>query len=469
MKRVSILLTCVVSLLLSVGCVRPVAPSLPASNQIATVAPNPVVREQIEPQAGQWATWVLTSSNELRPAPPPDATETTAEVAQLKDLVAASDPKAQALVQYWDTGAPPYRWLEFAFERYGKGPPNPRVSRALAILNVAIYDAIVATWDAKYTYNRPRPSGIASRIPVPASPSYPSEHAAAAGAASTVLAYLFPEEAEFFAARAEEAGQSRLYAGVHYPSDVAAGLALGRSVGVKVIGWAKADGSDAQWTGSIPVGPDKWIGENPVTPLAGKWKTWVITSPEDYLPPAPPAYDSAQTQAELQEIKAVTRTFPITSRAVIWHTFDRAYPYWDQFISTSLFEQRQDNNIPRAALMYAALAVAQHDAIVACFNAKYTYWRIRPPQLDKEIVPLFPTPNHPSYPAAHACGSTAAATVLAAYFPEGAEMLRAAAHEAGTSRIWAGIHYASDRDAGEVLGKAVAEAVLKRVAQMAQP
>ncbi|MEZ4659658.1 MAG: phosphatase PAP2 family protein [Caldilineaceae bacterium] len=52
-------------------------------------------------------------------------------------------------------------------------------------------DAIVA-WDAKYAYNRPRPSGITPLIVEPASPSYPSEHAAAAGAAATVLAYLFP-------------------------------------------------------------------------------------------------------------------------------------------------------------------------------------------------------------------------------------------------------------------------------------
>ena len=88
------------------------------------------------------------------------------------------------------------------------------------------------------------------------------------------------------------------------------------------------------------------------------------------------------------------------------------------------------------------------------------------PQLDKAIKPLFPPPNHPSYPAAHSCISVASADVLAAFFPDDAVMLRAAAHEAGDSRIWAGVHYASDRDAGEVLGKAVAEAVLKRVAQM---
>jgi membrane-associated phospholipid phosphatase len=435
----------------------------------ATVAAASNDSGQVEPNAGKWDTWVLKSSNELRPKAPPNASETATELTQLKSLIAASDPKAQSQVTYWDAGSPSYRWIELAFERYGKGPPGPPVSRALALLNVAIYDAIVATWDAKYHFNRPRPSGIVPRIATPASPSYPSEHAATAGAASAVLAYLFPEEKEFFTAKAEEAAQSRLHAGVHYPSDVAAGLVLGKSVGAKVIEWAKADGSDAKWTGKIPVGPDKWIGENPVAPLSGNWKTWVIASPGDYLPPPPPAHDSEQTKAELQEIKAVTRTFPIASRAMIWHTFDRAYPYWDRYISTSLFEQRQDSNLPKAALMYAAMAVAQHDAIVACFNAKYTYWRIRPPQLDKAITPLFPSPNHPSYPAAHACASTAAATVLAAYFPDGAEMLRAAAEEAGDSRIWAGVHYASDRDAGEILGKAVGEAVLKRVGQMTKP
>ena len=459
MRRVSTLFTFVLSLLLLAGCVASPAPT-PAA---------PTAPDQIEPKAAKWGTWVLKSSSELRPAPPPDASATAAEVAKLKELVASSDPKAQASVTYWDAGAPTYRWLELALDRYSKGPPSPRVSRALAILNVAIYDAIAATWDAKYTYNRPRPSGVATRIPVPDSPSYPSEHAAAAGAASTVLAYLFPEEAALFNAKAEEAGQSRLVAGVQYPSDVAAGLALGRNVGAKVVEWAKADGSDAQWTGQIPVGPDKWVGENPVTPLAGKWKTWAIASPNDYLPPPPPAYDSAQTQAELKEIKAVTRTFPIASKAMIWHTFDAAYPYWNRFVSTRLFEKRQDNDIPRATLIYTTLAAAAHDGAVACFNAKYTYWRIRPPQLDKGITPLFPPPNHPSYPAAHSCISTASAEVLAAFFPDDAAMLRAAAREAGDSRIWAGIHYASDRDAGEVLGKAVAEAVLKRVGQMTQP
>ena len=70
--------------------------------------------------------------------------------------------------------------------------------------------------------------------------------------------------------------------------------------------------------------------------------------------------------------------------------------------------------------------------------------------------------NHPSYPAAHACGSSASATVLAYLFPRDAPDLNARAAEAGESRIWAGIHYRSDTDAGLALGRSVAGLVIER-------
>ena len=107
----------------------------------------------------------------------------------------------------------------------------------MSSLNVAIYDAMVAAWDSKYLYRRPRPSDLSrsltTAIPNPRSPSYPSEHAVAAGAASAVLAFFFPQQAAFFNAKAEEAGHSRLLAGVQYPSDVQAGLELGRGGSVR--------------------------------------------------------------------------------------------------------------------------------------------------------------------------------------------------------------------------------------------
>ena len=125
---------------------------------------------------------------------------------------------------------------------------TPLAARALALLHAAIYDATIATWDSKYTYNRPRPSAfdrsLTTVIANPASPSYPAELAAVAGAAATVLAYLYPKDADALAQQAEAAGRAQFLAGVQYPSDVAAGLDLGRAVGALVIARAKADGSN---------------------------------------------------------------------------------------------------------------------------------------------------------------------------------------------------------------------------------
>ena len=71
---------------------------------------------------------------------------------------------------------------------------------------------------------------VSSALPAPRSPSYPCEYSVAAGAGSAVLAHLFPAEAKRFAEAAEEAAQSRVIAGVVYPSDTRAGLELGRAV-----------------------------------------------------------------------------------------------------------------------------------------------------------------------------------------------------------------------------------------------
>ena len=104
--------------------------------------------------------------------------------------------------------------------------------------------------------------------------------------------------------------------------------------------------------------------------------------------------------------------------------------------------------------------IAIYDAAVACWDAKYAYWQVRPPQLDPAFKSLFPPPNHPSYPAAHGCLSTAAATTLARLFPRDAEALLALGKQAAEARIFAGIHYRSDINAGQALGRAVAEQVM---------
>lgn len=428
--------------------------------------------DQIEPEAGTWGTWVLTSPDEVAPPAPPDAAATAAEVDELIQLASERNAEAEAQVSYWNAGAPSYRWISLALTEHmqaGIGA-TPRLFRNMALLNVAVYDATVAAWDAKYTYNRPRPSEAAGEltplIEAPNSPSYPDEHAVAAGAASAILAYLFPERAETFATQAEEAARSRLVAGVAYPSDVEAGLEMGRAVAERVIARAMTDGSDAAWDGTMPTGSGYWTGENPVLPGAGQWQTWILDSGDQVRPPAPPAYDSDQMQVELEALKTITPTFANTAAAYFWQTPSGTFLFTYNTINRLLFEYGLDANPPRAAQIYAMTTVAQADSMIACYEAKYTYWSMRPAQIDPEFKSLFPTPNFPSYPSAHGCQSAAVATVLADFFPADTAALMRAAQEAGNSRMWAGIHFQSDIDAGLELGTAVGELAVERSHQM---
>ncbi len=77
MRRLTILIVVAVSLALLAGCSMVVDPNF---------QPQPS-SGQIEPEAGQWQTWVLTSLDEVRPAPPPDQAATMAETTELKTLV----------------------------------------------------------------------------------------------------------------------------------------------------------------------------------------------------------------------------------------------------------------------------------------------------------------------------------------------------------------------------------------------
>jgi hypothetical protein len=129
-----------------------------------------------------------------------------------------------------------------------------------------------------------------------------------AGAASTILSWLFPEDAQHFQEQAQAAVNSRLLAGVEYPTDVVAGLELGRQVAELVIERGNADGSNTEWTGSIPTEAGHWTGENPASPAVGTWQTWVLASPDQFRPDPPPAHDSAEMAAEMEELRTFERT-----------------------------------------------------------------------------------------------------------------------------------------------------------------
>lgn len=311
---------------------------------------------------------------------------------KLHQLQSQRDAVLLDRLNFWNAGPPSYRWTSIAIP---PGPANAILNtRIMSLLSIAIYDATVAAWDSKYTYNRRRPSDfdptLTPAIANPNMPSYPSEHAVVAGAAFTVLSYLFPAKTDTFAAMADEAAQVWVRAGVNYPSDVKAGLDLGRAVGALVVDRAKQDGSDMTGPVEIPVGPCHWTGINPIAPFEGSVKTWVLSSGSQLRPGPPPDCRSTEGQAELAEVRDFPRTFDTNATAFYWQSYRSN---WNNVIDQKIFEYRLDTNPPRAARVYAIASITAFDATVACWDAKYTYWAIRPFMLGATTI--FRTPNPP--------------------------------------------------------------------------
>ena len=444
-----------------------VASLLFSQTALAFASHDERANEPVEPGAGSWRTWVISSGADFRVPAPPSPSETQAELRSLAELVAQNTEQDRQRIAYWDAGAPSYRWMELVNNRLLAGTPTTAYPhRVQAYVALAMYDATVAAWESKYFYNRQRPSEMDNRVtpelPVPASPSYPSEHAATAQAAAAVLAHFLPAEAQTLQTLAEEAGMSRVRAGLQYPSDHEAGLELGRRVAEAVIAKAKSDGSDAPWTGTVPTGPCKWKGANPGNVTAANWTPLLLDSPSQFRPAAPPPCDSPEVQAEAAAVRNFPRTFASNSKAFYWQAPEGLHHWPFRYADKFINEDRLDRNAPRVARIYALIAAVQFDAFIASQDGKFAYWYIRPHQLDAGISPLFAVPNFPSYPSNHATFSAARAEVLAHLFPSRAEFIRAVGREAGDSRIWAGIHFEMDNQAGKQLGKSVAGVFISR-------
>jgi hypothetical protein len=199
-------------------------------------------------------------------------------------------------------------------------------------------------------------------------------------------------------------------------------------------------------------------------PLAGTWKTWVLRSGDQLRPGPPLAYNSSEKRGGIERDQEPDAQFRNEPEGVLLPSPEGVFTNWYQTLSQRLFESRLDGNAPRAARAYALASIAHHDASVACWDGKYAYWAIRPFQLDSTVTPLFPSPNHPSYPAAHGCYSGAIARVIGQLFPDFEDTMEARSTEAAESRIWAGIHYRSDVNAGLTIGRKVGDLVMERAA-----
>lgn len=270
-----------------------------------------VATEAPQNAADAWPTWLLSSASELRPAAPP--APTAAEIDELQTRLADLSEAERASVDRWGRSPAVIPWTDLGLKAIADHGPTPvRAGRALALLDVAISDTVLAVRVAQVAVVRPGPPVATPQVGVdPTRSSFPSEHAAIAAAAALVLDDLFPNEpAGRFVALAAEAAESRLWAGTNYRSDVENGLALGRAIGARAVERGRVDGAEEVWTGTRPTGDGFWqptppaFLAEPLDPLAGHWQTWVLPSGSAARPAPPPAYGSPAWASELAAVRA---------------------------------------------------------------------------------------------------------------------------------------------------------------------
>jgi hypothetical protein len=410
---------------------------------------------QSDPNAGTWKTWFISSGKDHRlPAP----TSYKEEIAQVLSIQKELDAEKQQQIIFWNAGSPGYRWQEMMNKiwavdtgRYG--------ALANMLLGTAIFDATVAAWDTKYTYKRPRPFSVDNKIKVytvkPESPSYPCEHSVAAGVASTIFSHFYPKLADSVKKLAKQLMDSRIAAGVAFPSDTRAGFDLGKKIAEIEIERTKDFVSTIAWDGKTPDKPGVWKGKFAMLPLAGKNKTVVLESGSEFRPGPPPDFAK-----EMEEMKNYKQNFRSLSNAFYWAN----QSWFMDNLSRKIFEHNLHLDPPQAARINAVVNVTSYDCFVACWDAKYAYWGIRPNQYDTTFRPaIMITPPFPGYPSGHAAISGAIAEVYGYFFPEDKELFRQKAKDAAESRFQAGIHFRTDNEVALELGRNVSKKILDRV------
>ena len=221
------------------------------------------------PQWGFVVPFAMITSSQFRPPGPPslDSERYAADYNEVKELgavVGSTRTEDQTQIAlFWADGAgtetPPGHWNSIAqIIGAAQGNTLEENARLFGLLNIAMADAAICAWDAKYTFHFWRPVTAiafaepelnwASFIVTPPFPDYVSGHSTFSGAAATVLALFYGTEdlpftigSDFLPGvyrsfpicldAAEEAAMSRLYGGIHFRSANEDGLQAGTSIG----------------------------------------------------------------------------------------------------------------------------------------------------------------------------------------------------------------------------------------------
>ena len=392
-------------------------------------------------------------------------------------LLLAPAPALANVITDWDEKA-------VGIVQPGTSFPPPTAYRTIAILHVAMFDAVNSIEQRYKPY----------KVQLPASPDT-SKEAAAAAAAAAVLIKLVPDAGPDI--------QSTLTSYLATLPDGEAkskGIELGREVAMRILEARANDGASASDAYRPKTKPGVYI-PTPIT-VGSQFPDvtpFALTSPSQFRPKPPPALDSEQWARDYNEIKdlgeknSTKRTARQTEDARFWVLVG---PRSTHPLPRQVAIARNMNVLDTARFM-ALVSVATMDAMIAVFDAKYKYefWRpitaIRNGDIDGNPAtervatwqPIDATPMHPEYPCAHCITSSAIATVIEAVLgtdeiPEVAltspfapgvthrfTNLRAYTEEVANARIYAGFQYRSSTVVGREMGQNIGDWVVKSVMQ----
>ncbi|MEG4209415.1 chemotaxis protein CheB [Microcoleus sp. S13_B4] len=365
--------------------------------------------------------------------------------------------------------------------------PPPLASRNMAMVHAAIYDAVNSI-SKKYT-------PYLVEIDPPAGTS---AEAATAAAAHRVLVNLYPAQAVTF----DEAYASSL-ATITDGKAKQDGIALGQQVADQIISSRSTDGITKVVQYTPKTEPGSWVPTPPAlaSALAPQWRDvtpFAMTSGSQFRPSGPPTLDSAKYAEELNYVKEIgksdslTRTPEQTVIAKFWANGAGTFTppgHWNQIAEETATLTGQ--SLEDSARLFALLNIAEADAAISCWDAKYQYnsWRpvtaIRQADTDNNPettadplwTPLLTTPPFPEYTSGHSTFSGAADPVMSSVFgsdyafgdrgDRSVNTLRTfdnfseAADESGMSRLYGGIHFMSANVDGLSAGRKVGNYVIQ--------
>ncbi|MDB5857024.1 MAG: hypothetical protein JWQ76_713 [Ramlibacter sp.] len=377
------------------------------------------------------------------------------------------------------------RWYEVAsttalLPASATGTPEeqrPNATVDLATVQLAVYDALMAI--------------VGTHKPYAITPATPgadaSQEAAIAAATYGVLKGLFPSRSASYQGEYD----SYLATSVAGPARTA-GLAIGSEAAAGMLALRANDGRSVALAPYVPgTAPGQFRGTNPIGRFNAYIKPFTLTSNAQFRAPGPPALDSAAYAADVNEtmrlgsLTSTTRSAEQTELARF--ATENPGTFWARTLRTFIMTE---GSLAEHARLLAMLSTAQADAGNACFDSKYFYQAWRPASAitlaagnpaitaDPDWKPVVATPNHPEYPAAHSCVSTATAETLRGYF--GTSRISfdvsstvtattrhytstdAMIEDFGLARIYGGMHFRTSTVDGTALGRNVAAWMLAR-------